>query len=401
MSQWITSVTHALHLEGVLAALKKKPVTHHKHTIWYYFGGLTLFFLILQFVTGILLLFYYVPSAEGAHESVKRIMTEIPFGWLIRSMHSWGANIFIALMIIHMFSTFFLRSYRHPRELMWITGVILMLLALGFGFTGYLLPWDETAFFATQIGAETPAEVPILGEFVALMIKGAKEVGGATLTRMFALHVGVFPLITLLVVLAHITMIMLFGVSTPKSAVVRSEEKYFSSYLPKEIAVWLIGFAIFIVIAALYPWELGRAYDLANPTEPPDNVHPEWYFMFLFQTLRLMPEWMAFLGFGLFLVFWAVAPFLDRHAKNKVHTIVGIFIIIVLVAMTVMAYSELEPVGETVGVLKVQGDSDVLNAIWFFAVMSLFAAFVIMLWRKRNKRLQEIESGGAGEQSKV
>jgi cytochrome b6 len=395
MSQWIHSVTHALHLEGVLAALKTKPVTHHRHSIWYYFGGLTLFFLILQFISGILLLFYYVPSADSAHESVKRIMTEVPFGWLIRSVHSWGANVFIAMMLIHMFSTFFLRSYRHPRELMWLTGIVLLLLALGFGFTGYLLPWDETAFFATQIGAETPAEVPIIGEFVSLLIKGAREVGGATLTRMFALHVGIFPLITMLVMLAHITMIMLFGVSTPKSAVVRSQEKYFSSYLPKEVAVWLIGFAVFIVIASLYPWELGRGYDLAHPSEPPENVHPEWYFMFLFQTLRLMPEWMAFIGFGLFLLFWTVAPFLDKKANSKVHTIIGCVILLVVVAMTVMAYADLGPAGSGKGVLRVEGDSDVLNAIWFFAVLTVFLAFVILLWRKRRNTQLAYERAGS------
>jgi cytochrome b6 len=397
MSQWISSVTHALHLDGVLGALKNKVVTHHKHSIWYYFGGLTLFFITLQFVTGVLLLFYYIPSVDGAHSSVVRIMTEIPFGWLIRSMHSWGANIFIGLLLVHMFSTFFLRAYRHPRELMWITGIILLLLALGFGFTGYLLPWDETAYFATQIGAEVPNEAPIIGEFVSSLIKGAQEVGGETLTRMFALHVGVFPLLTMLIVLAHISMIALFGVSTPKSAVVKGEEKYFSSYLPKELAIWLIGFGIFIVIASLYPWELGKGYDIANPSEPPANVHPEWYFMFLSQSLKMVPEWAAFVGFGFFMVFWAVAPFLDRKAKSKVHTIVGCVMIAVLAFLTVMSYSDPDPEAETDGALRVQGDSDVLNAIWFFAVLTIFLAFVILLWRKRKNSQLAYERSATGE----
>src|SRR5215470_77544 len=137
-----------LGLDVVRALAAKKTVPIHRQSIWYYFGGMTLFLFTMQVLTGILLLLYYRPSAETAFESVQFIMTEVRFGWLIRSVHSWSANLMIATLFIHMFSVYFMRAYRQPREITWLTGVLLLLLAVGFGFSGYLLPWNKLAFFA-------------------------------------------------------------------------------------------------------------------------------------------------------------------------------------------------------------------------------------------------------------
>lgn len=133
---------------------RKKEVPLHRHTVWYYLGGMTLFLFAVQVVTGILLLLYYRPSAENAFESVQFIMTEVEFGWLIRSVHSWSANLLIATLFVHMFSVFFMRAYRKPRELTWITGMLLLFIALGFGFSGYLLPWNKLSYFATKDGSQ-------------------------------------------------------------------------------------------------------------------------------------------------------------------------------------------------------------------------------------------------------
>src|SRR5437879_2808079 len=141
-----------LHLREPADAIIAKTVPRHRSSIWYYMGGLALFLLGVQIVTGVLLLLYYQPTPEAAHQSVEMIVTRVPFGSLIRSLHSWSANALIAVVFVHMFSTFFMKSYRAPRQLMWLTGIILLLLMLGFGFTGYLLPWDLTAYFATRIG---------------------------------------------------------------------------------------------------------------------------------------------------------------------------------------------------------------------------------------------------------
>jgi cytochrome b6 len=299
-------------------------------------------FFTIQVVTGIMLLFYYEPTAELAHKSIERIMTQVPFGWLIRSVHSWSANALMAMIFIHMFSAFLMKSYRTPRYVMWLTGIILLLLMMGFGFTGYLLPWDQTAYFATKIGTEVPKALPWIGDIITSLLKGAKDVNSTTLTRMFALHVGVLPVISILLVVIHVILILLLGSGVPPGAKVTGSTKYFPDYLLKEVMVWLIGFGLLIAIAVLYPWELGKAYDLANPTEPPAGVHPEWYFMFFFQTLKVIPEWLAITGFGILLIFWTLVPFLDRKAhrgeKSPVFTYIGIAAILYLCVMTTWAY---------------------------------------------------------------
>lgn len=339
---WKSYLLEALHLQHTAEAVTAKVVPHHRSSVWYYFGGLALMFFTIQFVTGIMLLFYYEPTAELAHKSIERIMMQVPFGWLIRSVHSWSANALMAMIFIHMFSAFLMKSYRTPRYVMWLTGIILLLLMMGFGFTGYLLPWDQTAYFATKIGTEVPKTLPGIGDLITSLLKGAKDVNGTTLTRMFALHVGVLPAISILLVVVHITLILLLGSGVPPGAKVTGATKYFPDYLLKEIMLWLIGFGLLIAIAVLYPWELGKAYDLANPTEPPAGIHPEWYFMFLFQTLKVIPEWVAIIAFSLILLFWTFVPFLDRKAhrgeKSPVFTYIGITAILYLCIMTTWAY---------------------------------------------------------------
>ena len=339
---WKSHLIEALHLPHTVAAIKAKAVPHHRSSIWYYFGGLALMFFTIQVVTGVMLLFYYEPTSDLAHKSIERIMTQVPFGWLVRSIHSWSANALMAMIFIHMFSAFLMKSYRAPRYVMWLTGIILLLLMMGFGFTGYLLPWDQTAYFATKIGTEVPKALPFIGGLITSLLTGAKDVNSTTLTRMFALHVGVLPAISILLVVVHIVLILLLGSGIPPGAKVTGETKYFPDYLLKEVMVWLIGFGLLIAIAVLYPWELGKAYDLANPTEPTAGVHPEWYFMSLFQTLKVIPEWFAIIVFGLLLVFWTFVPFLDRKAhraeKSPLFTYFGIVAILYLCVMTTWAY---------------------------------------------------------------
>src|SRR5213592_2872788 len=184
--------------------LREKTVPVHRHTIWYYFGSMTLFLFIVQVVTGILLLLYYRPSAETAFESVQFIMTEVEFGWLVRSVHSWSANLMIATAFIHMFSTLFLRSFRRPRELTWVSGALLLFLSLAFGFSGYLLPWNKLAFFATKVGTDIAGIVPLAGPFLLRFLRGGDDVTGATLTRFFGFHVAVLPATATMLLALHI-----------------------------------------------------------------------------------------------------------------------------------------------------------------------------------------------------
>ena len=166
-------------------------------------------------LTGILLLLYYRPGANEAFESVQYIMTRVQFGWLIRSIHSWSANLMIFTAFAHMFSVLFLKAYRKPRELTWVSGVILLFLVMGFGFSGYLLPWNTLAFFATKVGTEIAGQVPIIGKPMMIFLRGGEEVTGATLTRFFGFHVAVLPGLATLLILLHLLLVQRLGMSVP------------------------------------------------------------------------------------------------------------------------------------------------------------------------------------------
>ncbi len=186
---------------------RHKKVPLHRHTLWYYLGGMTLFLFMIQVCTGILLLLYYRASAGEAFESVQFIVAKVPFGWLIRSIHSWSANLLIFVLFVHMFSVFFLKAYRRPREITWFTGTLLLFLMLGFGFSGYLLPWNKLAFFATQVGTDVAGALPVVGEFAKRFLRGGEQVTGGTLTRFYGIHVAVLPALTTALMGLHLLMV--------------------------------------------------------------------------------------------------------------------------------------------------------------------------------------------------
>jgi len=170
-------------LSGITDFMTKKTVPLHRHTIWYYTGSAILLFFAIQVVTGFMLILYYKPTLEMANESVARIMTEIPLGWIIRSVHSWASSFMIAFVFIHLLSIWIAKSYRRPRELTWMTGVFLLFISLFFGFTGYLLPWDDLSFSATKVGTDIPRAIPVVGAWVTNLLRGGEDVTGDTLTR--------------------------------------------------------------------------------------------------------------------------------------------------------------------------------------------------------------------------
>ncbi len=332
--------------------IKKKEVPVYRHTIWYYFGGITLFFFVIQVVTGILLLLYYRPTAEAAFESVQFIMTEVRFGWLIRSIHSWSANLMIAAAFIHLFSVFFLRAYRKPRELTWVSGAVLFFLSLGFGFSGYLLPWNELAFFATKVGTEIVAVVPFVGDFLLRFLRGGEDVTGATLTRFFGFHVAVLPMVSTLLLVFHVWAVQKQGMSvTPEVEQKRNRlttMPFFPNFLLRDVLGWILALGALAAIAALFPWELGVKADPFAPA--PAGIKPEWYFVFMFQTLKFIPaqvlfldgEMLGVLAFGLVGLLFVLVPFLDRKAKmgetSRIFTALGIVAIVYILVMTVISY---------------------------------------------------------------
>ncbi|MDH5638249.1 MAG: cytochrome b N-terminal domain-containing protein [Nitrospinota bacterium] len=182
---------------------------------WSCFGGISFFLFISQALTGMLLMVYYQPTIEEAHATVAMIMNEVPFGWLVRGSHSWGSNLMLVTIMIHMVKIYVSGIYKPPRELNWVVGVTLLLLTMGLSFTGYLLPWTQLAYWATVVGTETPAALPYVGEYIRYAMRGGEEIGQVTLTRFFAIHVMLLPVITASVIGLHLVQIRRQGIAGP------------------------------------------------------------------------------------------------------------------------------------------------------------------------------------------
>jgi cytochrome b6 len=345
-----------LDLSPLREFIAHKSVPVHRHSYWYYLGGMTLFLFVVQALTGILLLLYYQPSETHAFESVRFIMTQVRFGWLIRSIHGWCANLVVALAFAHLFSTFFLKSYRKPRELTWVSGMCLLFLLLAFGFSGYLLPWNTLSYFGTMVGTNIAGAVPVLGEFVLRFLRGGDSVTGATLTRFFGFHVAILPAIAGPVLLLHLLLIQKQGMSIPMSVERELRQKgtpprsirFFPSFLLRELMGWYLALAVLAGLAALVPWELGEKADPFAPAPP--GIQPEWYFLFMFQTLKYIPatifgfdgEVLGILAFGAGAVMVLLVPFIDRAAlkgeRSKTIQRAGVIVIIYILTMTAVAY---------------------------------------------------------------
>jgi quinol-cytochrome oxidoreductase complex cytochrome b subunit len=191
-----------------------KPVPPHVN--WTFcFGGITLFLFMVQAVTGIMLLMYYRPTVAEAYQSVVYITNNVPFGWLIRGLHHWAANGMIVMVSLHMLRVFFYGAYKPPRDFNWVTGVILLMLTLGFGFTGYLLPWNQISYWATTVGTEAPGAMPVIGEYIIILMRGGPSITQITLTRFFAIHVVILPLAIGFFLMGHFFMIRKQGISGP------------------------------------------------------------------------------------------------------------------------------------------------------------------------------------------
>jgi cytochrome b6 len=350
-----TWLDERLDLSGVRHFIAEKGVPVHTQKIWYYLGGMTLFLFGVQIFSGILLLLYYRPSASEAYESVQFIVTQVEFGWLIRNVHSWSANLLIGLAFAHFFSVFFLKSYRKPRELTWLSGILLLFLMLGFGFSGYLLPWDELAFFATKVGTGIAGAVPVVGRFTLRLLRGGDDVTGATLSRFYGLHVAVLPAVTTALVALHLLFVQRQGMSVPLSVERKlkpgerlPQMRFFPNYILRDVLAWYVVLAVLAALAAFYPWELGTKADPFAVVPP--GIRPEWYFLAMFHTLKLLPshllgvegEQLGVVAFGMAAVFLILVPFLDRRASrgepSRAFTVLAVLGLVYLVTFTIIGH---------------------------------------------------------------
>lgn len=337
-------------LSGIKAFAKEKLVPMHKHDIWYYTGGITMFLFILQFITGMALAFYYIPHSGYAYESVIDIVTKLNMGWFFKALHHWGAQLAIVMVFIHMFSTLLLKSYRKPREFLWITGFILVGISIFFGLSGYFMLWDERAFAAVRVATGGAGQLPLIGKYIQIFLRGGIDVTGDTLLRFSAFHMAILPIVTLLVMGLHILLVQFHGMSVPVSLENKplKQEPFFPNVLYKDLMIWLVVLGVVVTLAALAPPEIGlKADPLAAP---PENVKPEWYFLCVMQVLKLFPgdilgfngEMIAITIISLGIAFLFFLPFIDRKSsrgeKSPLFTAIGIFYFLFFIIMTTIGF---------------------------------------------------------------
>jgi cytochrome b6 len=262
----------------------------------------------------------------------------------------------VACAFAHLFSVLFLHAYRRPREITWVSGVLLLLLTMAFGFTGYLLPWNEVSFFATRVGTDIAATVPLAGDFLVRFMRGGNDVTGATLTRLFGFHVAILPGIATALVGLHLLLIQRHGMSVPPSVERRAAEDprairaipFLPHFLLRDVFAWTIVLALLAALSTFYPWELGVK---ADPfASAPAGIRPEWYFLWAFQTLKYVPpsvaglngEFVAAAAMGAGAIGALLLPFFAGHTPRTRRLIVWVGLVALgyMTLMTGLALAE-------------------------------------------------------------
>jgi ubiquinol-cytochrome c reductase cytochrome b subunit len=295
---------------------EKIPASGGWHQV---FGSVAMFLFLTQAFTGILLAFNYAPTPGEAYNSLRYILTEVTGGRLIRGLHHWGASMMIIVVVLHMLQVFIFGAYKKPRETTWILGVTLLLLMLTYGLTGYLLPWDNRAYWGTVVTTKIAASAPLAGPYVTRLLGAANGVGVVTFARFYSVHVLLLPPITMLLILVHVYLVRRHGVTPQPGDELLPKKPFYPVQVFKDTAAIFIAFAILFTLAVVAKVPLEQ---LADPTDTTYIPRPEWYFLFLFQTLKLFEGPLEIVG-SVVLPTLAVAalflvPFIDRAQMVKV-----------------------------------------------------------------------------------
>jgi quinol-cytochrome oxidoreductase complex cytochrome b subunit len=310
--QWLDS---RLNLQAVERSLLDEPIPGGASWI-YVFGSATLFLFILQAITGMFLAVYYAPTPDHAYDSVQFIESQVTFGWFVRGLHHWGASGMVVAVGLHMLQVFLYGAFKPPREMMWMVGVVLFLLVMVFAFTGYLLPWDQTAYWATQIGINMVGTVPLVGDFLMKVMRGGETLGALTLSRFFAVHVLFLPALIIMGIMLHLFILRRVGPAGPwdEQKAAAGNETFYPRQVYMDAVVMLGVFGLLAVLAVLVPFPLT---DKANPSDTSFVPVPEWYFLFYYELLKhvhgpLEPfaTWVLPAMAVLVMLLW---PFIDRQ----------------------------------------------------------------------------------------
>ncbi len=311
----------------------------------YVFGSALLFVFVLQLFTGILLLLYYVPTSDHAHTSVAYIQKEVLCGAIIRGIHHYGSSAMVILVVLHFLQTFLWGAYKKKRELLWLVGILLFLLVLGFSFTGYLLPWDQKAYFGTKVGVSIMSTIPIIGSTIERIVLGGSNLSTLTLSRFFVIHVVVLPLILGISSIVHI---LLFWYAKPAGAYTsKNLEEKTETFYPKQFFLNAVfSSLIFIVLLSISLYMPASLEPQANPADVNYIARPEWYFLPLFQLLKYFNGRLVLLPTmiipGLIFTVLGVLPFFDRKQernpfKRPICSVIASLLLLAIIGLMVIA----------------------------------------------------------------
>ena len=368
---------------------------------WYYFGGLAVLVLVNQIVTGIWLTMNYDPSAEGAFASVEYIMRDVKWGWLLRYMHSTGASAFFVVIYLHMFRAMLYGSYRAPRELLWIFGMIIYVLLMAEAFMGYLLPWGQMSFWGAQVIINLFSTVPFIGEELGIWIRGDYVISGATLTRFFALHVVALPVALLLMVFLHLVALHKVGSNNPDGIEIKQNKgadgipkdgiPFHPYYTVKDI----MGVSVFLILFSMvlfFAPEMGGFFleppnfVPADPLTTPEHIAPVWYFTPYYAILRAVPSiagsaFPGVLAMGAAIVVFFFLPWLDKSPVRSIRYRGWIY----KLALTLFVISFI-----VLGYLGVQAPTPAKTLLAQVMTVVYFAFFLAMPWYTRLDKTKAV-----------
>ncbi len=308
-------------------------------------GSATLFIFILQIVTGVWQLFYYVPTIDHAYDSLTFLRLLVPYGWLIHGLHYWGASAMVVLVGLHMLRAFIWGAYKKPREMTWLIGIALLLLTVGMSFTGAALPWDERGYWAAEVGTSIAGTVPFIGSWLKFLLVGGKIMGQLTLSRFFILHAAILPGIAMITIAAHLIAFRKFGSVGPWSHEKRNiKGDFWPDQVVKDVIIVLVLFLILVALSAFAP------PPFTGPADPLDTTFtpkPEWNFLFLYQALKFFPGALEVIGTvgipTIVILIFVSLPFFDRKpernpVKRPAMMLGGLVFVVLLLTLTISGY---------------------------------------------------------------
>jgi len=364
---------------------------------FYFFGSLALFVFILQIVTGIFLTIHYKPDAEQAFASVEYIMRDVEWGWLIRYLHSTGASFFFIIIYLHMFRALLYGSFKNPRELLWIFGMVIFILLMAEAFMGYLLPWGQMSYWGAQVIISLFGAIPYIGEGLATWIRGDYVVSDATLNRFFAFHVIALPLLLFILIYLHIAALHTVGSNNPDGIEIKENKNsdgipkdgipFHPYYTVKDIYGLLVFLVIFTFIVFFMP-ELGGFFlekdnfVPANPLDTPEHIQPVWYFTPFYAILRAIPDKLGgviVMGVSILILF--VMPWIDRCSVKSIRYRSKQYK--VLLTLFVISFIGL-------GYIGMKPPTPILTWVGRLFTLIYFGFFIVLYFTSANEKTKEV-----------